>query len=143
MPLDTPRDLLRSALLGTAAPFQSKPLTLDTPTGQFAIVIREPTFKQRNEIYAACTKTPPPTAKGAPAAPPTVDFGRLQFLALAHLIHTPDGARVFDAADLDVIEALPASHPLIAVALPVAMEMLGAKKDEEGNGKSVPASSAA
>lgn len=110
---------LRAHLL-RATPFRSTPISLPDGT---SVNVKEPTFKQRSDIYTAAMK------QGGKE----IDVGKLNTLCLIHLTCTPDGAALFSLADKDVLESLPVSHPLISVVAPACVAMLS-PAGEGGNG---------
>jgi len=111
---------LRAHLLRGATPFRSQPVTL--PDGS-VVIVREPTFRQRSDIYSAALKS----------GGKEIDVGKLNILALIHLCRSPDGTQVFGLADKDVLEALPVSDPLISTVAPVCVSMFN-PAGEGGNG---------
>lgn len=132
MPPTSPRDLIRAALLRGAP--KSTPMTIQTDGGPLDLLICEPTFKERNEIITAAAK--PGSRAGE------VDPGRLQLHALIRLVRDAEGRPVFDLADADLIQSLPASSEIVSRVIPAAIEALKPAEAPAGNAPTPPASSA-
>lgn len=115
----TPAELTAHLLKST--PFRSTPVTLPDGT---VIHVREPSFKQRSDIYTAAMK------QGGKE----IDVGRLNTLCLIHLAYTATGVPLFTLAHKDTLEALPVSHPLVGVVAPACVAMLSPTGDG-GNGE--------